>query len=824
MEPCRRRRSKPVRPRIVTLVGVVMAVLWLPAAAALECPVPGNGGCAAGPASLPSLAVAVLQAGNPVHLGDGNKYQREVDLPVRPRPLGLELVRHYNSRSGYRGIFGVGWRMSYETVASVDATGVQIVQADGRRIGFARDPRVPSRCLASSSADGRVHLLADGRLVWHWPDGRRLEFAASGRLERIVAAGARIVSLSYDARGHLARVTDPAGESLTFEYEAGAVDARRLRVASVDGPAASWRYRYDRLDNLVEVVAVIDGRASTSRLRYDLEAGGGDPHNLTSVEHDAGTAAARRARYDYDERDRVVRTRNPALGIDLHIDYGDDGRRVRVTDGAGATTEYAIAIIDGRYVLESSRGAGCNACPPAGLQVSRAAASLSRVRIGRREWRWQRDASHRLVAIEAADVDGTRVQRLSFDYASRATTPFRMLASPTSMAAMPRVPVIGWSALDLDRAARPLRLVDPAGHQVVLVRDSNGRLLERVDRSGSTRLRYDGAGRLVELVAPDRVMRIEWGRFGLPERLSGGALDERFARDDEGRLLAGSTTVAPRLTPVAWRPVVADVDIGGWSYQQRLQRVLQQAAFDATSQLAETLRLLAQAPTLAAAARAMRVWAAAGMTPQLWLGPARVESGYATVDETALDFIGMNRSTFGATMAAQCLSDLDGAARVLADLASQAIAELGIGADAQVARLFDALYSMQPTEAWQSSPLARGRRIEQALGQNLPDNYPVIDAFDAATARGRAITSFDLAAPSHADGARLLQDLVDRIDTLAAFEGVDWGGVDTRGRLTARTFSLVVEGPGSAAQQRALQDAQSYAESVGIDWQLIVMP
>lgn len=803
---------------------VAIALQAVALASTPMCPVPGNGGCTGGPANLPSIQVAVLQTGNPVHLGDGNKYLREVDLSARPRLLGLELVRHYNSRTGYRGLFGVGWRMSYEAVATVDATGVQIVQADGRRIGFARNPLAPSSCLASSPADGRVDVMPDGTLVWQWPGGRRLEFAASGRLERIVADRAHVVSLSYDTRGHLVGVSDPAGDALQFDHEPAA-DSHRLRVSAVRAPLATWRYRYDRLDNLVEVVATIDGHREVTRYGYELHGGGGDPHNLTDLERTTDADPPQRAHYEYDALDRVVLTRNAALGVDLRIDYVDD-RRVRVTDAAGASTSYELAVRAGRFVLEASSGEGCRGCPPARVRAVRGRQGIVDLRIGVRAWRFKRDAAHRLVEVSAVDIDGAHLQRLRFDYAGGAATPYRAVPADGLVAVRSVVPAIGWSMLELDAAARPLRLADPTGQRVELLRDRAGRIVERIDRDGSIRLRYDRAGRVVALTRAGRTTRVEWGRFGLPVRLSDSQGDERFDRDPQGRLMRSPATApaaaSSRLARVAWR--TAAVDIDGWSYEQRLQRVLQQAAFDATGQLAETLRLLAQAPTLAAAGRAMRVWAAAGMTPDLWLGPALADAGHAALDEPRLGFIDMNRSTFDAVIAARCLSELDGTAMVLADLAEQAIAELGVGADARVPALFDAIYSMRPNRAWQQSPITRGRRIEQALGQNLPDTYPVIDSFDAATARGRAITSFDLDAASHADADQLLQDLVERIDLLARFDGVDWGGIDTRGRLAARTFSLVVNGPGSAAQRRSLQDAEAYAEAAGVDWQLIVMP
>ena len=67
------------------------------------------------PASQGNQSGTQLGAGNPINVITGNKYQEEVDLPALPGPLGLEIVRHYNSSHHTTSSIGNSWRLSYDT-------------------------------------------------------------------------------------------------------------------------------------------------------------------------------------------------------------------------------------------------------------------------------------------------------------------------------------------------------------------------------------------------------------------------------------------------------------------------------------------------------------------------------------------------------------------------------------------------------------------------------------------------------------------------------------------------------------------------------------
>jgi RHS repeat-associated protein len=122
---------------------------------------------------------------------------------------------------------------------------------------------------------------------------------------------------------------------------------------------------------------------------------------------------------------------------------------------------------------------------------------------------------------------------------------------------------------------------------------------------------------------------------------------------------------------------------------------------------------------------------------------------------------------------------------------------------------------------WSMKPFARGSAIEEALGANLPKNFPTIDRFSNGVAT--SIKSIDLGAASYQNPANLTRLVNGYVDQVAAFNGRTWAGaaVDSS-QITARQLQIAVPGAGSAAQQAALSAAAQRAQSVGV--QLIVTP
>ncbi|MBX3590447.1 MAG: DUF2235 domain-containing protein [Burkholderiaceae bacterium] len=326
------------------------------------------------------------RAGNPVDVVTGNKYHRQADV-VLPHPessalspdgpaaafglarhdsLLLQFARHYNSRSDFALSLGRGWSHSFDTrLARIVRNGrveLQIVQADGRRLVFARTAAGPYG--SGRIADGLVEeQLADAEasFVWRWPGGRRVVFDADGRLASIVAADLDAIRLRRDASGRLLEAADNVGRALGFEYAGARLAALRLP----DGQRIA--YDYDAHGQLA-MVRYPDGR--TQRYHYE------DPrafHLLTGITDTDG----RRSRYAYDDAARVSLSRGIGVGDAQALRFAY--RLPRRAGERGTTTVSAEGRVsrfrwverrDSGPMLTGSDGDGCAQCPPMGLRVA----------------------------------------------------------------------------------------------------------------------------------------------------------------------------------------------------------------------------------------------------------------------------------------------------------------------------------------------------------------------------------------------------------------------------------------------------------------------
>jgi len=503
-------------PRFLALLLLAPALSWAqgvpqcgPSQIGQPCPEPGvatAGG--AGPALN-------LGAGNPIHLATGNKYQRDTDLPALSGPLGLEIVRHYNSLDPRGGPLGRGWTLSYDTRVYRMGTMAQIVQADGSRLDFALGPG--PGCRPTDPAAGSLLRRADG-WTWRWPTGRVLQFDAGGRLSAIATAEGERLEISRHPgpgplRGAILAVTDPRGRALRMVYDTARGPPRLARIETPLGP---FEYRHDTPAGAGQPRLAAVRRPDGMERRYLAEPArqAGHPYALTGIV--LADARGRRLRiqtWAYDARGRAVLSAGGEPGTAagrVEIEYAAPpaaGRpgltRVRSRDG---TTEFRIAVRGGRHVLASVRGAPCPGCMAPGLHAGYDSAgrlrSLNGLRIGRR-------------------ADGS-VARLDL----------------TGAAPWPAL------RLDYDSAGRLLRWRAGAIGGERRRYDAQGRLAERRFANGDLwRYRYDAAGRpvvwqAVGAQAPDRpqTVRIAW-RGMLPVRIEHPAETETLAYDARGALV-----------------------------------------------------------------------------------------------------------------------------------------------------------------------------------------------------------------------------------------------------------------------------------------------
>ena len=133
------------------------------------------------------------------------------------------------------------------------------------------------------------------------------------------------------------------------------------------------------------------------------------------------------------------------------------------------------------------------------------------------------------------------------------------------------------------------------------------------------------------------------------------------------------------------------------------------------------------------------------------------------------------------------------------------------------------LSKAKKAELWALKPIERGRKIENMLGHNLPNNFPVIDKFKKGVAT--SIKSLDLNAKSYQNVKRLNSTVKRYIDKVADFKGRSWGGVSIREKdIKNKTLDLVVPPTKNKAQQKTLAELVDYGKTKGVKVNIIIQP
>ena len=415
------------RKRLFFIVLALAACLHMGSALGAEsCTAPDTGGGWTG--GTPACGA---QAGNPLNVMNGNKFQTEVDMPALPGVLGLELVRYYNSEYSWpqspRGILGRGWRLSYdaELLFQRVGAGITLHQADGTRVDYHPSPAAngPSAYTSAQPGQGilQAHRSSAGvQYTLTLPNQTRQTFNAKGKLIQILAPTGEFVTLQRDAAGFLLRVTDPQGRSLVLHYldNKTAQTGDRFRgVQHIDTPVGRFGYAYGSpiptqtpqtttaspkinptllLANLVRVripthagdpaTATTNATGATPsapvQKTYHYE-DASHPTLLTGISlqgqgSDGQATNQRLVSWVYDKAGRAVLSVKGAYdsakaGIEqVRLEFApknpDGSGTTILTNSLGQTTRYHYAQVNGRAQLLEVRGPGCATCGPSNVR------------------------------------------------------------------------------------------------------------------------------------------------------------------------------------------------------------------------------------------------------------------------------------------------------------------------------------------------------------------------------------------------------------------------------------------------------------------------
>ena len=245
-------------------------------------------------------------SGGPVDPATGSFVFRLNQFELAALP-SLSMDLSYDSRDGYEGAMGTGWRHSFDWRLEK--------KDDGR--------------LLLSMPDGSVHEyipLSDGRYIA--PRGMTLELSrgsAAGARTSVSAASGEGFRLDFpggsrylfSGEGLPVQFADANGNAISFTY-----NGKLLSQVTTGGAELKLAYEGDRL------VSVQDQTGRAAGYRYD-SAG-----ELTSVELADGALYG----FGYDDNGRVSRVDKPETVQSVGIEYDEDGRVTAYTDEWGAVT------------------------------------------------------------------------------------------------------------------------------------------------------------------------------------------------------------------------------------------------------------------------------------------------------------------------------------------------------------------------------------------------------------------------------------------------------------------------------------------------------
>lgn len=263
-----------------------------------------------------------LQAGNPINLGTGNKFQRELDYQSAGT-FPFALSRTYNSYSPLSGAVGVGWASSYlDSSISFSGGIAQVTRSDGKVIVFKNG--VPdadiSDVLQGLSAGGYLYI---------------------GRHDRLMEV--------YDAKGNLQSSVSVNGQTQTVVRAAGRIDiqdsfGRTMSFGMTVPLGPTWTtptgyvYTY-HLDNTGLLTGIAYPDASTKSYIYD------DPRRsnlLTGIVDENGS---RYATWAYDSNGRGISSKHGTSADQVNLTYNSSS--TTVTDANGVARVNQLITLNG---------------------------------------------------------------------------------------------------------------------------------------------------------------------------------------------------------------------------------------------------------------------------------------------------------------------------------------------------------------------------------------------------------------------------------------------------------------------------------------------
>ncbi|WP_160153352.1 putative Ig domain-containing protein [Microbulbifer sp. ALW1] len=272
-----------------------------------------------------------------VNAASGNLFVRQADELLMGLGLDAGLVRTYNSQGSFTGGMGDQWRLSAnrslvisgDPVNDLENVTIRRIAGDGSDITFTYDATSGEFVAKEGSGahDAIRYDATNNAWVFTADDGAVTEtYNASGQLTKMSDRAGNEISYQYNANGQLEEILLQDGQKMVLHYNAS------NQLESLETRSSG--------ENLVQVYYSYDANGRLETVSIDLELG---------ADNSIADGKAYTTTYSYDGSSNRIATITQSDGTTVSFDYElIDGKYAvkTVTDGQNKVTTYNYGLSD----------------------------------------------------------------------------------------------------------------------------------------------------------------------------------------------------------------------------------------------------------------------------------------------------------------------------------------------------------------------------------------------------------------------------------------------------------------------------------------------
>ncbi|HLO98714.1 MAG TPA: RHS repeat-associated core domain-containing protein [Fimbriimonas sp.] len=240
---------------------------------------------------------------------------------------GLAFSLWHNSKDNDDGIFGKGWRHSFEaSLAYTTGTSAIIKMPDGLVVPYTEASGVFT---PPAGWNESLVMNGDGSFTMTFKSGAKFEFTSAGLLSSVKDKSGNTTTVNRDTFGSITSISSVDGRTLTFAYSSG-------KVSSVTDPTSRvWTFAYDGSLDLTGITyPALSGSSYTRTFTYNAN------HDILTETDLTGSVWT----WTYDTSERMTSYSNP-LSQTTTFGYTTTATTITQPGGQVTTHNYSSGLL-----------------------------------------------------------------------------------------------------------------------------------------------------------------------------------------------------------------------------------------------------------------------------------------------------------------------------------------------------------------------------------------------------------------------------------------------------------------------------------------------